>query len=695
MTKKKREDASSSAAEVIGDAEVEVSGADARPSEASGEEARASSSEAEGPPVEAAPSAAPASGAASSEAPWWRRRSWEALAFWASVLVPLGFYVYCIPQRITYGDAPEILSAVYLRGIIHPSGYPLYTLLGQLFVHLPLATPHWHLAFFLSALPGAVACGLIFATLRHLRVNAGVAATAALSFGLNDSVVFQSVKVEVYSLHCVLLAAVVYFVVRYALDRDRMKWAYLAVLAQCLALGDHLTSVFMVVPLTVALITIAPRAFFRPRSLLIFTAIAALGASVYLYMPLAASRNMGEVIDWNRPETWELFWYHVRGAEYSKFRDFSKLAENLAKFGARPGTVFVPGIMVVMVVGAIELFLRQWKVALMLLLFMVGSLLYVSTYNINDISTYYGGLYVAGLVYTGVGADWILHARIPATSPRARRWWGVAVAVLLILPLSLLIRNRGERYHDVLAQDMSEAVAADLPPKAIVLTSVDGHSFPLWYQAYMVHPEKDWIMIDQVLFKLKDKKWYRDHLRRRHPDAVFPTEEEMDTLRLRSNGWESWMIERNRDRYGIYALLARRWTVPGTYPVNRGWHFEIRPNSQGNPDQDRTRDGMHIYMSRFHPVGSRNYFHDSRATYPSGDERLACVTEWLQHKDLTATWTFVGPGGKVVRHKPHFVPSSATISWEFLEVEEQVPGPWTCEVRVGGRVELSQAFVLQ
>jgi len=668
--------------EEVDDAASEVSEA-SEPSEVSDARVAAAVPKPEG--------ASPVSGTA----PWWRQPTWEALAFWASVLVPLGLYVYCIPQEITYGDAPEILAAVFRRGIIHPSGYPLYTVLGQLFVHLPFATPHWHLAFFLSALPGAVACGLIFATLRHLKVHPGVAATAALCFGLNDSVVFQSVKVEVYSLHCALLAAVVYFVVRYALDRDRMQWAYLAVLAQCLALGNHLTSVFMVVPLVVALITIAPRAFFRPRSLLIFTGIAALGASVYLYLPIAASRNAGEVVDWNRPETWELFWYHVRGAEYSKFRDFSKLVDNLAKFGARPGTVFAPGIMVVVLVGLVESFLRQWKVALMLVLFMAGSLLYVSTYNINDISTYYGGLYVAGLVYAGVGADWLLHARIPAASPNAKRWWAIAVVVLLALPVSLLIRARGERYHDVLAQDMSEGVAADLPDKAIVLSSVDGHSFPLWYQAYVVHPEKEWIMIDRVLFKLKDKKWYRDHLRRRHPDAVFPTEEEMDTLRNRGNAWEVWVLDHNRDKYGIYAMLARRWGVPGYYAVNRGWHFQLHPNSDGNAERDRTRDGMHIYLARHTPIGSRNYFHDSQTTYPSGDERLACVAEWVNHKDLSATWTFTGPGDKKVTFKPHFVPSNASISWEFLELEDQTPGPWVCEVRVGGRVEMSRTFVLE
>jgi len=51
---------------------------------------------------------------------------------------PLAIYLYTLCPTILFGDSPEILTSVYLLGVAHPTGFPLYMLLTKLFTFIPL-----------------------------------------------------------------------------------------------------------------------------------------------------------------------------------------------------------------------------------------------------------------------------------------------------------------------------------------------------------------------------------------------------------------------------------------------------------------------------------------------------------------------------------------------------------------------------
>src|SRR6185436_1600901 len=62
---------------------------------------------------------------------------------------------------IFVGDSGELVTAVHVLGIPHPTGYPLYVLLGKLWtVILPFGSIAWRMSLF-SAAAAAVACGLL------------------------------------------------------------------------------------------------------------------------------------------------------------------------------------------------------------------------------------------------------------------------------------------------------------------------------------------------------------------------------------------------------------------------------------------------------------------------------------------------------------------------------------------------------
>ena len=54
------------------------------------------------------------------------------------VISLFGVYLSTICPTVYLGDSGELTTAAYCLGIPHNSGYPLYTLLGNLFCFLPL-----------------------------------------------------------------------------------------------------------------------------------------------------------------------------------------------------------------------------------------------------------------------------------------------------------------------------------------------------------------------------------------------------------------------------------------------------------------------------------------------------------------------------------------------------------------------------
>ena len=64
------------------------------------------------------------------------------------------------------GDSGDLVTAAVVRGVPHPPGYPLYTLLGHILTHVPFGTPAWQVGL-LSLMPHAIVVSLVFAIVRR------------------------------------------------------------------------------------------------------------------------------------------------------------------------------------------------------------------------------------------------------------------------------------------------------------------------------------------------------------------------------------------------------------------------------------------------------------------------------------------------------------------------------------------------
>jgi 4-amino-4-deoxy-L-arabinose transferase-like glycosyltransferase len=136
-------------------------------------------------------------------------------------------------------DAAAIPTTAYVLGIMHPTGYPTYTLLTHLFTYLPVGDVGYRVNLS-SAVFGGLAVAVAYAVGLVLSRRV-VAAAGALAFGVSGQFWSQAVIAEVYTLHVLFLALALLVLL---LWRERRGDGYLLLAAFVigLSMSHHLTS---------------------------------------------------------------------------------------------------------------------------------------------------------------------------------------------------------------------------------------------------------------------------------------------------------------------------------------------------------------------------------------------------------------------------------------------------------------------
>jgi hypothetical protein len=187
-------------------------------------------------------------------------------------LIAFGLYWFTLAPTVLEADGGEFQFVPWLPGIAHPTGYPLYVLLGWLWTHLlPIGEVAWRMNL-LSAVLAAATVGLVYAVARRMldltlpetpdlaRLLAAV--IAAATWAVSHTFWTQAIIAEVYALHALLVATILWLVVYYPLTSAPFKTgAWLAFLIG-LSLTHHRTSVLLLPAVVVYLWRI-----YRPASL--------------------------------------------------------------------------------------------------------------------------------------------------------------------------------------------------------------------------------------------------------------------------------------------------------------------------------------------------------------------------------------------------------------------------------------------
>jgi len=246
-------------------------------------------------------------------------------------LVALVLYLVITPHVSGDKDASEFTLVLATRGVAHPTGYPIYTLLGSLFVHAVHGLgANWSFAANAwSAVGGAFAIGFFHALIARLlpartgpNARRWIPLIAIAILLLNPIWTVETTLAEVYSWHVAWVCGIsCYFVdtLRRLGGRDLSRrgamWGFLC----GVGLAHHATSVLVIAPLSIGLVLALARAKkLRLAPVLLGFAAALVPLSAYGWIVWRAYHPGGFM--WPTLEgTPASLWRHLTGQAYTVF----------------------------------------------------------------------------------------------------------------------------------------------------------------------------------------------------------------------------------------------------------------------------------------------------------------------------------------------------------------------------------------
>ncbi len=401
-------------------------------------------------------------------------------------------------------DSGELLAAVAVRGVPHPTGYPTYLLLLHAFDLLPFANPALRGGLLsLGATVGTALC--IYLLVLHALPTASVPAVlagtlAALSYATTALVWSQAVIVEVYSLHTLLVALLLLLL---PLPPHPLHGLLIG-----LALGHHRT---ILLPL---LVWIAVRLWQRIRlhQWAGMLAGVAVGLLVYLLLPWRAAAK--PPINWGDASTWGGFWWLVSGSYFRSLLGTGDLPVRLDTVAQLAIHQF--GVLLLLVPFGVLHGRRVPAIGSAMLVLALLQTAFALHFGSTDWQVHLLVLWLVLAIWGGWGASLLL-AQVRAP------WllWLLAGGGLLLLALgTAATRPQVDARRDTRARDFAAAVWAATPPGAIILTAEDRDTFALWYGHYALRQRPDVAIIAEPLLPFA---WYRAALRQHYPWLRVPT----------------------------------------------------------------------------------------------------------------------------------------------------------------------------
>ena len=444
----------------------------------------------------------------------------------AVVALALGVYLATAARDLVFGDSPELVAVAVTLGVAHPPGYPLWTLIAHVFSLLPLGPIPFRVGL-VSVVCGAAAVGVVYAI--ALRVSRSVPASAAAGLALAVQPVFWqwSIVAEVFALHALLSAVLIYCMLRWADAVGSWRWLAGAALAMGLGLANQQTIVLLA-PAVLYLVWRHRRTLMRDPSIPLAAGAALLiGLLPYAYLPVAASRDPA----WSFGDLSSIddVIGHVLRAQYGSGQlivtpslQGGSIVDRLWAFGSSFGILNAA----LTALGLIRL-RRAAALGFFVIALAVAGPLFLAYAN-ADVSIpltravlerFFILPYVvaAPLVAPGIQAAAALLRRVAhGASPRIAEAGVAAVVGAIALALAPSIWPTIDRSADHAPRDFASDILASAPNGAMLIVAGDAAAFPVEYVHTVEDARPDLSIVQQTYLPAD---WYVRQLLRRDPTS--------------------------------------------------------------------------------------------------------------------------------------------------------------------------------
>ena len=473
-------------------------------------------------------------------------------------------YVTTLAPSVVEIDAGELATVQVLLGIAHPTGYPLFTLLGHLFSLIPFHFSKIYQLNLLTAIWCSLAVTVFVYTCKFILDNLIVfefnnkaklqkeskkgkrkkgedrkrefstpqkaiieepvkyiaSISAGLLLGFDRTFWNQGNAVEVYSLQAFLFCLIIFSLLKAYITpiEERGLTKRWLIFAAILALGfsNHMTTLF-VLPATAYLYFDKFRlktAGIKRLLIMVFLIFLPIFAGIYLYLPIRASQ--GPVLNWGNPVDFERFFRHVSGWQFQVwfFKSTDVMKKQLVYFFSNLFLEFSIGILLCLY-GIFSSYLKARKFFIFNIVLLLFSLLYASNYDIVDIDSYFLLSYVALSFFALFG---IVQIFSKLSFKQYKRSITTALIAICIL-IQLIFNYKENDLKDVYTfEDYSKSTLNSAKPNSIILTYLWDYLVASSYYFQLVEKYRpDVIVIDKELLR---RSWYYGQINRQHPGVM-------------------------------------------------------------------------------------------------------------------------------------------------------------------------------
>lgn len=201
----------------------------------------------------------------------------------ALLAVTLGLYLETLGRSVGQADTFEFQVVAPTLGVAHPTGYPLFILLGKLFSLFPFGSIAWRVNL-TSAGAATAALAVLYELLLRLERQPLTALLAVMALAFSRVLWSQAVVAEVYALNLFFVAAALSLLWRLLEGKGGPSTVRALALLLGLSLTNHLTMVLLLPAVALTLLLARPR--LDGRQWAGAAALFLLGLAVYAYIPL-------------------------------------------------------------------------------------------------------------------------------------------------------------------------------------------------------------------------------------------------------------------------------------------------------------------------------------------------------------------------------------------------------------------------
>lgn len=350
-----------------------------------------------------------------------------------SLFVFLSSFIYFVAQlapTVVYGDSAELVIGAYKLTIVHPSGYPLYLLLGKLFTFIPIGDIGYRINL-MSAFFGALSCSFVFLILLDLAKSLFVSLISTFTLALSFTFSFLSTIAEVYTLNSFFFVLLIYILIQWKRKGEK-KFLFLFSFLLGLSLTNHLTILIFFPSFLIYFLLDKSRIYLKLLDLVKIIALFTLGLLPYLYIPIS-SFSSAETIFWPKIKSLRDFFLFVSGSHFKVWilsQSLSEFLKSILKFISFLLIQF-PGFATVFgAIGFLECKKNKKEEFILFSTMFFSLFLFVTNYRVGDINHFYLPCYIIFSIWVGFGIIW-LWERTPEEK-KFRKLFAFTILLLLI-----------------------------------------------------------------------------------------------------------------------------------------------------------------------------------------------------------------------------------------------------------------------